>query len=122
MAVEGTDLTFPYREAALSTFPTVTFEVTPSIPVDINVPIRVDYDNGTGANGAVGANFQAIFNPNGTQSLPFGTDFDNRRDTGTFTVSSASATSAADAVSTTVAVVQDCNCRGCFGNQFRVWR
>jgi len=75
---EGTNAS-PYIEG--SSYTTLTFVITPSIPVDIDIPVSVDYlDIGGGTPAATGADFGAIFAPFGTQSLPFGTDYDNGTD------------------------------------------
>ena len=99
----------PYVEG--TAFSTVSFEITPSIPVDIDIPIAVDYDDGT----AGGVNFASVFAPLGTQSLPFGTDFDNGQDTDTFLHTTATATTPADSVTVTVDVVEDFIVEGASG-------
>ena len=77
---EGTSST-PYGEGG--PFSSLTFSVVPSIPVDIAIPVDVNYLDLGGTFGdpaAFGADFELIFAPFGSQSLPFGTDFDNGTD------------------------------------------
>ena len=71
----------PYTETP--PFTSMNFTVTPSIPVDINVPVTISYGGGTAT--PLGQSFSSYFSPLFTQVLPFGTDYDGSADTITFT-------------------------------------
>ncbi len=78
---EGTNANPYVNNAALTT---VSFEITSSNPIDVNVPLTVSFGGGT----ANGANFNVDGAPGSLQinqtSVPFGTDFDSGSQTVTF--------------------------------------